>query len=176
MGNLCPTFFLALQWQQTVHRYLRVLHSRMIKRPPKKVTIEEARNAHHMRWPLLSQGTSGEKGMFTCILDMWIEDESGLKWFLFFGIILLPMSRDLLPSSIASIQKLWGVSASAPCPTAQPYCFNCRSLSSVFSSVFINRTGCSQQRTNFTSKNRLRLCLLPHSSTSGKLCLHMFIL
>ncbi|MEQ2232424.1 hypothetical protein ILYODFUR_011197 [Ilyodon furcidens] len=39
------------EWQQTVHRYLRVLHSRMMKRPPKNVTMEEARNAHHMRCP-----------------------------------------------------------------------------------------------------------------------------
>lgn len=72
-----PTFFLVLQWQQTVHRYLRVLQSRMMKRPPKNVTMEEARKAHHMRCPLLSQGTSGENGMITSILDMRIEGESG---------------------------------------------------------------------------------------------------
>lgn len=79
------TFFLALQWQHTVHRYLRVLHSRIMKRPPKKVTMEEARKAHHIRWPLLSQGTSGENGMITFILDMWM-DGSGLNLSLFFGI------------------------------------------------------------------------------------------
>lgn len=67
------TFFLALQWQHTVHRYLRVLHRRMMKSPPKKVTMEEARKAHHIRCPLLSHGTSGEKGMITFILDMWID-------------------------------------------------------------------------------------------------------
>lgn len=67
------TFFLALQWQHTVHRYLRVLHRRIMKRPPKKVTMEDARKAHHIRWPLLSQGTSGEYGMMTFILEMWMD-------------------------------------------------------------------------------------------------------
>lgn len=45
----------------------------MMKRPPKKVTMEEARKAHHIRCPLLSQGTSGENGMMTFILEMWTE-------------------------------------------------------------------------------------------------------
>lgn len=72
------TFFLALQWQHTVQRYFRVLHRRIMKRPPKKVTMEEARKAHHIRWPLLSQGTSGENGMITFILEMWTEG-SGLN-------------------------------------------------------------------------------------------------
>lgn len=67
------TFFLPLQWQHTVQRYFRVLHRRMMKRPPKKVTMEEARKAHHIRCPLLSQGTSGENGMMTFILEMWTE-------------------------------------------------------------------------------------------------------
>jgi len=49
MGLGCITLFLMLQWQQTVHRYLRVLHRRMMKRPPKNVTMDEARKAHHMR-------------------------------------------------------------------------------------------------------------------------------
>lgn len=80
------TFFFALQWQQTVHRYLRVLHSRIMKRPPKKVTMEEARKAHHIRWPLLSQCTSWENGMIISILDMWM-DGSGLNLSLFFDII-----------------------------------------------------------------------------------------
>lgn len=79
------TFFLALQWQHTVHRYLRVLHRRIMKRPPKKVTMEEARKAHHIRWPLLSHGTSGENGMITFILDMWM-DGSGLNFSLFLDI------------------------------------------------------------------------------------------
>lgn len=80
------TFFLALQWQHTVHRYFRVLHRRMMKSPPKKVTMEEARKAHHIRWPLLSHGTSGEKGMITFILDMWM-DGSGLNFSRFFDIV-----------------------------------------------------------------------------------------
>ena len=91
-GGLCVTtwrtffFFLTLQWQHTVHRYLRVLHSRMMKRPPKKVTMEEARKAHHIRCPWLSQGTSGEKGMITFILEMWM-DGSGVNRSRFFGLI-----------------------------------------------------------------------------------------
>lgn len=72
------TFFLTLQWQHTVHRYFRVRHKSMMNKPPKKVTMDEARNAHHMRWPL-SQGTSGEYGMITSILDIWIEDVPDLK-------------------------------------------------------------------------------------------------
>lgn len=80
------TFFLASQWQHTVHRYLRVLHRRMMKRPPKKVTMEDARKAHHIRWPLLSHGTSDEKGIITFILDMWIEG-SGLNFSLLLGIM-----------------------------------------------------------------------------------------
>ena len=80
------TFFFALQWQQTVHKYLRVLHRRIMKRPPKKVTMEEARKAHHIRWPLLSQGTSGENGMIISILDIWM-DGSGLNLSLVFDII-----------------------------------------------------------------------------------------
>ena len=57
-----------------------------MKRPPKKVTMEEARKAHHIRWVMLSQGTSGENGMITLILDMWT-DGSGLNFSRFFGII-----------------------------------------------------------------------------------------
>ncbi len=57
----------------------------MMKRPPKNVTMDEARKAHHMRWPLLSQGTSGEKGMIRSIFDIETE-ESG---FLFKFILLL---------------------------------------------------------------------------------------
>lgn len=91
-----PTFFLALQWQHTVHRYLRVLHRRIMKRPPKKVTMEEARKAHHIRWPLLSQGTSGENGMITFILDIWM-DGSGLNFSLFLDIIGFWSPARLLP-------------------------------------------------------------------------------
>ncbi|KFO37024.1 hypothetical protein H920_01671 [Fukomys damarensis] len=48
----------------------------MMKRPPKKVTMEEARKAHHMRWPRLSHGTSMVTGMMSAsILGSWTEDE-----------------------------------------------------------------------------------------------------
>ena len=125
------TFFLALQWQHTVHRYLRVLHRRMMKRPPKKVTMDEARKAHHIRWPLLSQGTSGENGMITLILDMWM-DGSGLNLSLFFDIIALWSLGQPPPTTIKKkkerkkekkkldrgggeeVQALWGAPASAP--------------------------------------------------------------
>ena len=70
------TFVLPPQWQQTVHRYLSVRQSKMMKRPPKKVTMEEARKAHHMRWPRLSHGTSMVTGMMSAsILGSWTEDE-----------------------------------------------------------------------------------------------------
>lgn len=112
------TFFLALQWQHTVHRYLRVLHRRIMKRPPKKVTMEEARKAHHIRWPLLSQGTSGENGMMTFILDMWM-DGSGLNFSLFDIIGLWSSASSPPPQrknkiNSTGIQALWGAPASAP--------------------------------------------------------------
>ncbi|MEQ2279890.1 hypothetical protein AMECASPLE_013906 [Ameca splendens] len=56
-----------------------------MKSPPKKVTMEEARKAHHIRWPLLSHSPSGENGMITFILDMWIEG-SGLNFSPFYAI------------------------------------------------------------------------------------------
>lgn len=98
------TFFLALQWQHTVHRYLRVLHRRMMKRPPKKVTMDEARKAHHIRWPLLSQGTSGENGMITLILDMWM-DGSGLNLSRFFDIIAFWSLAQPPPTTIRKKKK-----------------------------------------------------------------------
>ena len=98
------TLVLMLQWQQTVHRYLRVLHSRMMKRPPKNVTMEEARNAHHMRCPLLSQGTSDENGMTTSsILDIKIE-ESGFRLLLILLVLIeLSLPWGTVPSASASI-------------------------------------------------------------------------
>ena len=109
------TFFLALQWQHTVHRYLRVLHSRIMKRPPKKVTMEEARKAHHIRWPLLSQGTSGEKGMMTFILEIWIEG----SWLNFSLLDIMGHWSPASPPTIHStgIQALFGAPASAHCPS-----------------------------------------------------------
>lgn len=111
-----PTFFLALQWQHTVQRYFRVLHRRIMKRPPKKVTMEEARNAHHIRWPLLSQGTSGENGMITFILEMWTEG-SGLNLSRFLDI-LCPVSwplANLHPQGIKSRDSgSWGSSGRRP--------------------------------------------------------------
>lgn len=96
--------FLTLQWQQTVHRYLRVLHSRMMKRPPKNVTMEEARNAHHMRCPLLSQGTSEEKGMTTSsILDIKIEDSGFILLLILLVLIELSLPWGTVPSASASI-------------------------------------------------------------------------
>lgn len=113
------TFFLALQWQHTVQRYFRVLHRRIMKRPPKKVTMEEARKAHHIRWPLLSQGTSGENGMITFILEMWTEG-SGLNLSRFLDIFFGSWTAaSLHPQEIKSTrnQALGGAPASAPrCP------------------------------------------------------------
>lgn len=98
------TLFLMLQWQQTVHRYLRVLHSRMMKRPPKNVTMEEARNAHHMRCPLLSQGTSDEKGMTTSsILDIKIEESGFILLLILLVLIELSLPWGTVPSASASI-------------------------------------------------------------------------
>lgn len=116
------TFFLALQWQHTVHMYLRVLHSRIMKRPPKKVTMEEARKAHHIRWPLLSQGTSGENGMITFILDMWM-DGSWLNLSLFFDIFAFWTPASLHPQQPAQLGfRRFGELQPAPpdAPAAQP--------------------------------------------------------
>lgn len=83
------------QWQQTVHRYLRVLHSRMINSPPKKVTMDEARKAHHMRCPRLSQGTSMVTGMMSASILGTLtgeEDESVLRLLaLILLLILMPL-------------------------------------------------------------------------------------
>lgn len=98
------TFFLMLQWQQTVHRYLRVLHSRMMKRPPKNVTMEDARKAHHMRWPLLSQGTSDENGMTTSsILEIKIEESGFILLMILLVLIELSLPWGTVPSASASI-------------------------------------------------------------------------
>lgn len=98
------TFFLTLQWQQTVHRYLRVLHSRMMKRPPKNVTMEDARKAHHMRWPLLSQGTSDENGMTTSsILEIKIEESGFILLLILLVLIELSLPWGTVPSASASI-------------------------------------------------------------------------
>lgn len=98
------TLGLMLQWQQTVHRYLRVLHSRMMKRPPKNVTMEEARNAHHMRCPLLSQGTSDENGMTTSsILDIKIEESGFILLLILLVLIELSLPWGTVPSASASI-------------------------------------------------------------------------
>lgn len=98
------TLVLMLQWQQTVHRYLRVLHSRMMKRPPKNVTMEEARNAHHMRCPLLSQGTSDENGMTTSsILDIKIEESGFILLLILLVLIELSLPWGTVPSASASI-------------------------------------------------------------------------
>lgn len=102
--NSSRTLFLMLQWQQTVHRYLRVLHSRMMKRPPKNVTMEEARNAHHMRCPLLSQGTSDENGMTTSsILDIKIEESGFILLLILLVLIELSLPWGTVPSASASI-------------------------------------------------------------------------
>lgn len=69
-----------------------------MKRPPKKVTMEEARKAHHIRWPLLSQGTSGENGMITFILEMWTEG-SGLNLSRFLDIFFFLSDPGRLPAS-----------------------------------------------------------------------------
>lgn len=86
--------FLTPQWQQTVHRYLRVLQSRMINSPPKKVTMDEARKAHHMRCPRLSQGTSMVTGMMSASILGTLtgeEDESVLRLLaLILLLILMP--------------------------------------------------------------------------------------
>lgn len=115
------TFFLALQWQHTVHRYLRVLHRRIMKRPPKKVTMEEARKAHHIRWPLLSQGTSGENGMITFILDMWM-DGSELNFSRFFGIIgFWSPARPRKQSTQLGFRRVGELQPAPPdAPAAQP--------------------------------------------------------
>lgn len=53
---------------------LSVLQSKI--QPAKKVTMEEARKAHHMRWPRLLHGTSIVTGMMSAsILGSWTEDE-----------------------------------------------------------------------------------------------------
>lgn len=102
--NSSHTLFLMLQWQQTVHRYLRVLHSRMMKRPPKNVTMEDARNAHHMRCPLLSQGTSDENGMTTSsILDIKIEESGFILLLILLVLIELSLPWGTVPSASASI-------------------------------------------------------------------------
>lgn len=93
-----------------------------MKRPPKKVTMEDARKAHHIRWPLLSQGTSGENGMITFILDMWM-DGSGLNFSLFFDIFDFWSPASLHPQQ--SIQlgfRRFGELQPAPpdAPAAQP--------------------------------------------------------
>lgn len=99
------TFFLMLQWQQTVHRYLRVLHSRMMKRPPKNVTMEDARKAHHMRWPLLSQGTSDENGMTTSsILEIKIEESGFILLMILLVLIELSLPWGTVPSASASME------------------------------------------------------------------------
>ena len=118
------TLGLMLQWQHTVYRYLRVLHSRIMKRPPKNVTMEEARNAHHMRCPLLSQGTSDENGMTTSsILDMKIEESLCiLLELILFVLIELPLPRGTGPPASASIEAPWRVRATVPSPTRQPCC------------------------------------------------------
>lgn len=93
-----------LQWQQTVHRYLRVLHSRIMKRPPKNVTMEDARKAHHMRWPLLSQGTSDENGMTTSsILEIKIEESGFILLLILLVLIELSLPWGTVPSASASI-------------------------------------------------------------------------
>lgn len=93
--------FLTPQWQQTVHRYLRVLHSRMINSPPKKVTMDEARKAHHMRCPRLSQGTSMVTGMMSASILGTLtgeEDESVLRLLaLILLLILMPPPPPLPP-------------------------------------------------------------------------------
>ncbi|KAK2499097.1 hypothetical protein MC885_020232 [Smutsia gigantea] len=136
------------EWQQTVHRYLSVRHSKMIKRPPKKVTMEEARNAHHMRWPRLSHGTSMVTGMMSAsILGSWTEDEeeeeeeeeeedaSRLRWFAWILLLILsllpppPPPPPPPPFAIASngrpAQRLGGAPPAAsatPNTHQQPYC------------------------------------------------------
>lgn len=47
-----------------------------MKRPPKKVTMDDARKAHHIRWPRLSHGTSMVTGMMSAsILGSWTAAE-----------------------------------------------------------------------------------------------------
>lgn len=88
--NESVTFGLPPQWQQTVHRYLRVLQSRIIKSPPKKVTMDEARKAHHMRCPL-SQGTSMVMGMMSALDTLTgAEEESAFRLLLaLMGLLIL---------------------------------------------------------------------------------------
>lgn len=112
------TFRFPLQWQHTVHRYLRVLHSRMIKRPPKKVTMEEARKAHHMRWPFVSQGTSDVYGMITSIF----RTEDGPAFESWMKLVIIVERRFSSPSrawssSVGSIGRVSGDHGSAPRPT-----------------------------------------------------------
>lgn len=76
----------------------------MMKRPPKNVTMEEARNAHHMRWPLLSQGTSDEYGMTTsAILDIKIEESGFMLLLILLVLIELSLPWGTVPSASASI-------------------------------------------------------------------------
>ncbi|KAM5306451.1 uncharacterized protein AAES06_022682 isoform 2-T3 [Glossophaga mutica] len=60
-GARCPNP--SAQCQQTVHRYMSVRQSWMMKRPPNKVTMKEARKAHHTWWFRLSQGSFIVPGM-----------------------------------------------------------------------------------------------------------------
>lgn len=114
-----------------------------MKRPPKKVTMEEARKAHHIRWPLLSQGTSGENGMITFILEMWTEG-SGLNLSRFLDIFFLGSrtAASLHPQDIKStgIQALGGAPASAPrCPSGPAMFKSSAGRSSTVSSGFFSR-------------------------------------
>lgn len=92
-----------------------------MKRPPKKVTMEEARKAHHIRWPLLSQGTSGENGMITFILEIWTEG-SGLNFSRFLDIFVffppvpgrLPTSTHKESSQSVRDSGAWGSSGQRP--------------------------------------------------------------
>lgn len=115
-----------LQWQQTVHKYFRVLHNRIMKRPPKNVTMEEARNAHHMRCPLWSQGTSEEYGMTNrsmfSILDIRIEESWSSLLLILLVLIELSLPWGTVPSASASIEEPWRACASVPSPTHQPFC------------------------------------------------------
>lgn len=152
----CPTFFLALQWQQTVHRYLKVLHRRMMKRPPKKVTMDEARKAHHIRWPLLSQGTSGENGIIMLILDMWT-DGSGVNFSLFFGIIGAGLTCQ--PRTANSKQKTrdsGALGSSGQRPLMPQRLSHVESTTSAFSSGF-SRRGHKKVDDNHTHTNKKKL-------------------
>lgn len=88
-----------------------------MKRPPKKVTMEEARKAHHIRWPLLSQGTSGENGMITFILEMWTEG-SGLNLSRFLDIFFARILEGCQPpptrNQVDWDSGSWGSSGQRP--------------------------------------------------------------